>query len=137
MNGLKEFDKDESLRYWKTPPKLFEKLDDEFHFDYDPCPYPKKVNALKVPWGKMNYVNPPFKGKDGSPTAFVRKAITEQHIGNSSVIVLPTQSYVNLLLEAGAELRSLGRVAWISAITNKPMVSPSPITLFYLPGYEK
>ncbi len=137
MNGLKEFDKDESLKFWKIPPALFEKLDDEFHFDYDPCPFPKVEDTLVKAWGKMNFVNPPFRAKDGSPTAFVRKAIKEQALGKNSVIVLPTQSYVNLLLEANAELRSLGRVKWISTITNKPMISPSPITLFYLPGYEK
>ena len=131
---LKEFDIDDDLRYWITPPELFDKLDDEFHFDYDPCVYPKVEDTLVKTWGKINYVNPPFRKKDGSPTAFVRKAIKEQVKGNSSVVVLPTPSYVNLLIEANAEIRPLGRVAWISAITNKPMKSPSSITLFYLKG---
>jgi hypothetical protein len=87
----------------------------------------------------MNYVNPIFRkkdsisGKDG-PTAFVHKAILEQQKGNSSFLTIPTQSYVNLLLEAGAELRSLGRVRWLDVDTKEPMKSPSNITGFYLKG---
>lgn len=136
MSELKEFDTDENQHYWITPPALYRDLNKEFNFDYDPCVYPKAVDTLVAPWGKMNYVNPPFRKKDGSPTAFVRKALWEQSKGNSSVLVLPTQGYVNLLLEASAQVRSLGRVKWLSGKTLKPMVSPSPITLFYLKGNE-
>jgi len=126
-------------RYWLTPPKVYKKLDEEFHFDFDPCPYPKVNNGLVIPWGKMNYVNPPFRKKDGfgaGPTAFVRKAIEESTKGNSSFIVLPVQSYVNLLLESGAKLRSLGRIKWIETDTHKECKSPSPICGFFLPGKE-
>ena len=122
--------------FWLTPPKLYTKLDNEFHFDFDPCIYPKPkgYNGIISPWGKMNYVNPPFRSKDGSPTKFAKKAILEQQKGNSSFLTLPTQSYVNLLLESGAELRSLGRIKWLESTTKKPMISPSPITGFYLKG---
>ena len=118
--------------YWITPPDLMAKLDAEFHFDFDPCKYPSEFDGLKVEWGKMNYVNPPFRKKDGSPTAFARKAIEENKKGKGVVLTLPTQSYVNLLLEAGAELRSLGRVRWLSTVDRSPMPSPSPITAFIL-----
>jgi len=122
------------VSYWLTPPKLYDELDEEFHFDFDPCPFPRVIDGLNIPWGSMNYVNPPFRKKDGSPTAFVHKAILEQSKGKSSVLTLPTQSYVNLLLEAGAEVRSLGRVKWLSTADGTPCKSPSPITLFYLRG---
>ena len=123
-------------KYWLTPPTLYTSLDNEFHFDFDPCPYPKpeEFNSLEIPWGKMNYVNPPFRKKDGGPTAFIRKAIKEQKKGNSSVIVVPTPSYVNLLLESGAELKSIGRVKWIGTHNHKPSNNPSPITCFVLKG---
>lgn len=120
--------------FWLTPPKLFNELDNEFHFDFDPCTYPKVRNSLSIDWGKMNYVNPPFRRKDGSATAFVRKAINEQSKGKSSFLTLPTPSYVNLMLEVGAELRSLGRVKWLEATTKKPMRGPSSITGFFLKG---
>jgi hypothetical protein len=30
---------------WKTPRALFQALDAEFHFDFDPCPTKPKGNA--------------------------------------------------------------------------------------------
>lgn len=119
-------------KYWLTPPEIYKSLDDEFHFDFDPCPYPKPIgyNSLIVPWGQSNFVNPPFRKKDGlwgGPTAFIRKAIEEQKRGNQTVLLIPVQSYVNLLLEAGAELRSAGRIKWLEVETKDPSKSPSPI----------
>jgi hypothetical protein len=121
--------------HWLTPPELYKKLDDEFHFNYDPCPFPKPkdYNGIDVEWGTSNYVNPPFHPENGiGPTAFVRKAIQENKKGKTVVLTIPTQSYVNLLLEAGAELRSLGRVKWLHTVTREPMKGPSPITAFIL-----
>ena len=123
------------MNYWLTPPDLYTLLDKEFKFDFDPCPYPKTLNSLDLEWGKMNYVNPPFHKMNGyGPTAFVRKALDEQKKGRSSFLTLPTQSYVNLLLEAGAKLRSLGRVKWLEVDTKEPMKGPSSITGFFLQG---
>lgn len=126
-------------RYWLTPPEIYAALHREFGFDFDPCPCPKPdgYNSLEVPWGRMNYVNPPFRKHDGvnglGPTAFVRKAIEEYKAGRGSVLLLPVQSYVNLLVEAGAELRSLGRVRWQDATTGEPMrTTPSPTCCFIL-----
>ena len=134
MNNLQSYTN--VKRYWLTPPELYSKLDQEFHFDFDPCKYPKTFDGLNIEWGQSNYVNPPFRSKDGSPTAFVRKAIQEQQKGKSSFLTLPTQSYVNLLLESGAELTSLGRVKWLEVETKEPMKGPSSITGFYLKGVK-
>lgn len=126
------------MKYWLTPPDLYQKLDSEFHFDFDPCPYPRPDNydSLGIEWGKVNYVNPPFRPDDGvngkGPTAFVRKAIEEHKKGKTVVLTIPTQSYVNLLIEAGAEMRSLGRVKWLEVDSKQPMPGPSPITCFIL-----
>jgi len=124
-------------KYWLTPPEIYKQLNNEFYFDFDPCPYPfiNGYNGLTVPWGKSNYVNPPFRKKDspfGGPTAFVRKAIEENKNGKNSVILIPVPSYVNLLLEAKAELRSMGRIKWLEAETLEPMKSPSSICCFIL-----
>ncbi|KKM93438.1 hypothetical protein LCGC14_1208300 [marine sediment metagenome] len=126
-------------RYWKTPPDLYQRLDAEFHFDHDPCPCPRPegYNSLVLPWGRMNYCNPPFRKTDGNthgPTAFVRKAIAEQAEGKSTVLLLPVQSYVNLLLEAGAELRSAGRTRFLEVDTGEPLPGPSPTFLAILKG---
>jgi hypothetical protein len=127
-------------QYWITPPDLYQKLDSEFHFDFDPCPYPYVKDGIEIGWGKSNYVNPPFRKKDSKnghgPTAFVRKAIEENKLGKTVVLAIPVQSYVNMLIEAGAELRSLGRVRWVDAITREPTKQPSPICAFILRGKE-
>jgi len=54
-------------KYWLTPPDMYQKLNDEFHFDFDPCPYPRpeNYNGIWADWGKSNYVNPPFRKSDG------------------------------------------------------------------------
>ena len=75
---------------WLIPPELYEKWDNEFHFDFDPCPYvPNKedvIDGIDLEWGKVNWVNPPFRKDDAvnghGPTAFVRKAIEEKKKGN-------------------------------------------------------
>jgi hypothetical protein len=121
--------------HWITPPEVYEPLNAEFHFDYDPCPFPKPkdYDGITAEWGQSNYVNPPFHRENGiGPTAFVRKAIEENKKGKTVVLTIPTQSYVNLLLEAGAEVRSLGRVKWLHTVTREPMKGPSPITAFIL-----
>jgi hypothetical protein len=114
-----------TARYWLTPPYLYAALDAEFHFDMDPCPYPfeEGYNGLIVPWGRVNYVNPPFCKKDapfGGPSAFVHKAIQEAELGSTSVFILPVPHSIGLLLEAGAEIRNGGRVRWIEADTGEP-----------------
>jgi len=127
------------MKYWLTPPELYRKLDNEFHFDFDPCPCPRPegYNSLLIPWGDMNYCNPPYRKTDGNtdgPTAFVRKAISEQKEGKSTVLLIPAQSYINLLLEAGAELRSASRTRFLEVDTKEPLPGPSPTILAILRG---
>ena len=128
-------------RFWLIPPEVYNPLAKEFDFDFDPCPYPYKRDGIDLDWGRVNWVNPPFRKKDAmndhGPTAFVRKAIEEQKKGKTSVLILPVQSYVNLLLEAGAELRPAGRVKWIDAISGKRDPSPSNNALFILRPQNK
>lgn len=126
-------------RYWITPPGFKDTLDREFRFDFDPCPFPreKNYNSLIVPWGKSNYVNPPFNKKDaphGGPSAFVRKAIREQEIGNTSVFVLPLPWNLGLLMAAGAEMRYGGIVQWLEAKTGEPCPRRAPQVVAILRG---
>lgn len=96
--------------YWLTPPDLMQALQEEFHFDYDACPYPRPegFDSLQEDWGQSTYVNPPFEG----PTKWVRKAIAEHEKGKTVVLVFPTDKWIHYLLRAGAEIRSLGDVRW-------------------------
>lgn len=113
--------------YWLTPPELMDRLQGEFNFDFDPCPYPKPdtFNGLIDEWGNSNYVNPPFgvvmqDGKKKGATAWARKAIQEFHKGKKVVMVYPIDKWVLMLLGAGAEVRNLGDVKWHSIEDNQP-----------------
>lgn len=121
--------------YWLTPPELYKLLDDEFHFDFDPCPFPKPLgfDGLTCEWGKSNYVNPPFgsimhqgpsdkKPKKKVPTAWVRKCIEEHKKGKTVVLVFPVDKWILMLLKEifgeDAEVRNLGDVKWLATEDN-------------------
>lgn len=36
---------------WATPPEVYDELDGEFGFDFDPCPLHYKVDGLGIEWG--------------------------------------------------------------------------------------
>jgi hypothetical protein len=111
--------------YWLTPQELYNQLDAEFHFDFDPCPYPRPdgFDGLACEWGKSNYVNPPFgaveytdeKGRirKRGATAWARKAIEEYKKGKLVVLVYPIDKWVLMLLDViGAKVRNLYDVKW-------------------------
>lgn len=113
--------------YWITPPELMDRLDSEFHFDFDPCPYPLPdgFDGLTCEWGKSNYVNPPFgsiiqDGRKKGPTAWARKSIKEAKKGKRVVMVYPIDKWVLMLIEAGAEIRNLRDIRWHSIEDNQP-----------------
>ncbi len=113
---------DDGKHYWVTPPSLYAALDAEFHFDFDPCPWPLPdgFDGLTCEWGQSNYVNPPFgsiihQGRKKGPTAWVRKAIEEQRKGKRVVLVYPVDKWVLMMLAAiGTKVRNLGDVRWMA-----------------------
>ncbi len=80
---------------WATPKEFYDKLDAEFHFDFDPCPLnegeitPEK-DGLVIEWGQRNYINPPYSRK--LKEAFVKRAIEEGLNGKLCVMLLPVST---------------------------------------------
>lgn len=119
---------DDGKHYWLTPPDLYAALDAEFHFDFDPCPYPLPdgFDGLTCEWGQSSYCNPPFgsiihDGKKKGPTAWVRKAIEENKKGKTVVLVYPVDKWVLMILEAiGTKVRNLGDVKWCAIEDGSP-----------------
>ena len=112
---------DDGKHYWLTPPVLYDELNRQFSFDFDPCPFPLPAgfDGLTAEWGQSSYVNPPFgsimhQGKKKGPTAWARKAITESRKGKRVVLVYPIDKWVLMLLAAGAKVSNLGDVRWLA-----------------------
>lgn len=127
--------------HWLIPPEIWDPLNREFHFDYDPCPNPRPVgyDGLEAEWGRSNWVNPPFWA---GVTAWVRKAIAESKLGKVCVVILPMDAWVSLfidtmgrkLLGPYGEIRHLGYHDWIHTHTGRRKKSARPSVLFILRG---
>lgn len=97
-----------------TPKTLYEKLNAEFDFDFDPCPINPAIGMRERDglgsWGKRNFVNPPYSEK----TVWIKKAVEEQQKGKLSVLLLPVDTstvWFHDLVLPNAELRWIrGRV---------------------------
>lgn len=70
--------------YWQTPKALYDTLNQDFHFDFDPCPSDPSFDGLLVEWGESNFVNPPYSqtGK------WCEKALAESRKGKKVVMLL-------------------------------------------------
>jgi hypothetical protein len=82
---------------YATPPDFYNKLNERFNFDHDPCPYNEggyTVDGLKSGWGTSNYVNPPYSRK--LKEAFVKKGIEESKAGKLCVFLLPVSTSTEL-----------------------------------------
>ncbi len=67
--------------HWQTPQWLYDQLDAEFHFDFDPCPIHSTFDGLVVPWGKSNFINPPYNRRD--KPRFIQRAFEEWRGGGN------------------------------------------------------
>ena len=101
--------------HWQTPQWLYDELDEEFNFDFDPCPNYADFDGLLIPWGNSNFVNPPYD-RVNKPK-FIKKAYDEWLLGKTSVLLIPsstgTKQFHELILP-NAEVRFLkGRIAFV------------------------
>lgn len=82
---------------WKTPPYFYDPLNEEFDFDFDPCPYQHDLNkwdGLKVDWGERTFVNPPYSVD--LKKEFVLKAISESKKGKLCIVLIPVSTSTKL-----------------------------------------
>jgi hypothetical protein len=93
---------------WATPVKVFEELNKEFHFDFDPCPLGGDIDgrsSLFLSWrGRRVFCNPPY---GPAISDFLRRADEAQ----IAVYLLPartdTKWFHDLVLPRANEIRFL------------------------------
>jgi site-specific DNA-methyltransferase (adenine-specific) len=77
--------------HWETPKELYDSLNREFQFDFDPCPLGcTEFDGLQVEWGESNFCNPPYSR--ALKEAFVRKGVEESKKGKKVVFLLPVST---------------------------------------------
>ena len=116
---------------YATPSKFFKKLNNEFHFDFDPCPLKSKKDGLKLDWVGNIYVNPPYSNIE----PFIKKGINEIKNGNAKKIVylLPVRSdtkyWHSLIIPFADEIRFIkGRLNFNESSSPAPF--PCVLVLF-------
>lgn len=121
---------------WKTPPEIYNKLNDEFKFDFDPCPIEWKEgdpDGLIIEWGKCNFVNPPYS----NVSEWIKKAYNEWKKGKKVIMLInaitDTKAFHEYILN-NAEIRFIkGRIKFIDPENpkkNNPSPKPSIIVIF-------
>ena len=135
--------KDRNLKHsdnWGTPNWLFDELNLEFRFDFDPCPlnHDMRWDGLTIDWRSRNFVNPPYSRK--LKEAFIKKAFQEWEKGKTVVMLLPVSTSTQIFhkyIYPFAEIRFLkGRVAFSGYntkgeyVTDKKPMHDSMIVIF-------
>lgn len=116
---------------WTTPKDVYDELDKEFNFDFDPCPNNPSFDGLNINWGVANFVNPPYKSD--LQDAFIKKAYEESLLGKVCVILIPsrtdTKRWHNYILPFASEIRFIkGRLKFGGSKNSAPF--PSAIIIF-------
>ena len=115
----------EASDHWATPKSLYDELNNEFNFDFDPCPLHADFDGLAVEWGQSNFVNPPYNRVD--KPRFIQKSYDEWQKGKTCVLLIPSATGTNQfhdLILPNAEIRFLrGRVAFCGVNTKGEYVT--------------
>lgn len=126
---------------WETPQEFFDKLDEEFHFDLDPCAtdenhkcaayFTKDLDGLKQSWGgRRVFCNPPY-GREIKK--WVKKSAEEAEKPDTLVVMLiPARTdteWFHDYIYGKTEIRFIkGRMRFSGATINAPF--PSMIVIF-------
>ena len=107
-DGLKNSD------HWATPKYLYDELNKEFNFNFDPCPLHSDFDGLSIEWGQSNFVNPPYNRID--KPKFIQKAFDEWKKGKICILLIPasvsTKQFHELILPYAGIRFVKGRIAF-------------------------
>lgn len=116
---------------WPTPHAVYEQLDREFQFNFDPCPIDGSngdgLATLFTPWsGKRVFCNPPYGPQ-------IRKFLDRACEAELAVFLIPartdTKWFHQVVLPFASEIRFIpGRLKFGDATNSAPF--PSMIVVF-------
>ena len=125
---------------WATPEKIFDVLDQEFHFNLDPCStdenakcerhFTKEQDGLKMSWGGCRvFCNPPYS----DISKWVEKCFREGQKDRTLVVLLiPSRTdtkYFHDYIYQRAEIRFIkGRLKFGEAVNPAPF--PSMVVIY-------
>ena len=123
---------------WQTPPEIYNPLNEEFKFNFDPSPIDWKEgdkDGLKIEQGSSTFCNPPYS----NVSEWIEKAYNEHKKGKTIVMLInaitDTIAFHKYIYNQ-AEIRFIkGRVKFINPLEpNKRQPSPkaSMIVIFKL-----
>ena len=119
-------------QFAQTPEYILGPLHKEFKFTSDPCPAKPKFDGLVVPWGKRNFLNPPYKDIG----SWLKKAVEELQKGNLSVFLIPfrpqTSYHSKYIQPYASEIRFLE-----DRVKFKGYLAPAPfsvVVVVFRPG---
>lgn len=110
----------ENIDDWATPDYFYKQINEEFDFNFDPCPLFSKFDGLIIDWKERNFINPPYSQK--LKTAFITKALIESRKNKLCVCLLPvstsTKLFHDLILPNAKEIRFIkGRIKFVGVNT--------------------
>ena len=114
---------------WQTPKAVYQILDAEFRFDYDPCPKDPATDGLTCAWGKVTFCNPPYGRQIAK---WIKKGYEEWGKGKTVVFLIPSRTdtaYWHEYIMQAQEIRFVrGRLQFDDCGVNAPF--PSAIVIF-------
>ena len=115
---------------WRIPKYVYDYLDEEFCFIFDPCPPKPKFDGLEIEWSDMNFVNPPYSRSE--LPKWITKGIIEQKKKHYSVFLIPSRTdtkWFYKMYENATEIRFIvSRIKFVGAKNSAPF--PSMIVFF-------
>jgi phage N-6-adenine-methyltransferase len=127
---------------WETPPELFKRYDEIYHFDIDVCAtsantkcrryFTPEQDGLIQPWLGMCWMNPPY-GRGVGP--WIKKAYESALAGAMVVALLPARTdtgwFHQYIYPSKAEIEFLqGRVRFIQGDKSGPATFPSMVVVW-------
>ena len=115
---------------WSTPTDVYNKLNQEFNFNFDPCPLNDNptFDGLSLDWGTSTFVNPPFS----NIKEWCKKSYEEYKKGKLIVMLIPSRTdtrYWHDYIMNATDIRFIkGRLKFGGSKNSAPI--PSVIIVF-------